>query len=102
MISPRIEKYLTDTVDIVRVTLSEGSRSTVTIEDVVAKVSNRVRVVRDTSGDHLEAYTVVFLLSNQAIDGKDEVVVDGVTRPVKDICKPGTKRGVHHLEVELN
>lgn len=96
-----INKYLTHLVDIVKVTMAAGLRSTTTVEDVAARITSRTRIVRDAGGDRFVSATIVWFKSDQDIDGQDEVVVDGITRPVAGIVKARGRSGVHHLEVEL-
>lgn len=96
-----IDKYLTHLVDIVKVTMAAGLRSTTTVEDVAARITSRMRIIRDAGGDRFVSATIVWFKPDQDIDGQDEVVVDGKTRPVAEIVKARGRSGVHHLEVEL-
>ena len=96
-----IDPFLKHTVDVVKVTLAGGRRTTETEKDVPAFVSSRQGVARDETGDHSVSTTVVFFKPDQDISQQDEVVVDGVTRSVRNIVKARNDRGVHHLEVEL-
>lgn len=97
-----IDKYLTHTVDVVKVTMAAGSRSTTTVEDVAARITSRTKVVRDSGGDRYSSVTIIWFKPDQDINGQDEVVVDGKTRPVAEIVKARGKSGIHHLEVELS
>ncbi len=97
-----IDKYLKHTVDINTVTYAEGSRTVVVVSDVPAFITQRRRVYRDAAGDHEESHTVVYLKATQAVTRQDELVVDGETRPIKDIHKPRNLVGVNHIKVFLS
>ena len=96
-----IDHFLKHKVDVVKVTLAGGRRTTETEEDVPAFITSRQGVARDEFGDHFTSATVVFFKPDQDISQQDEVVIDGVTRPVRNVVKARNDRGVHHLEVEL-
>ena len=97
-----IDRFLTHTVDIVKVTMSAGSRSVTTVEDVPARITSRIRVARGVGGDRQISKTIVWFKADQDITEKDEVVVDGKTRPVSQIVRARDKVEIHHLEVELS
>jgi len=96
-----VRKYLTDTVDIISVTRSQGSRTTSTTSGVAAWVTYETERILSGGGDERRTRTIVFLEPTVSINVGDEIIVDGVTRPVVEIRKLKTLSADHHLEVEL-
>ncbi len=97
-----INKYLKHLVDINTITFSEGSRTITTVTDIPAFITQKRRVIRSAAGDREESHTVVYLKSSQTITREDELVVDGETRPVKDIHKPRNLAGIKYIKVFLS
>jgi len=94
---------LRHTVDIVKVTIARGIRSTDIISDIPAFISERSYVIRSEAGDVLGSRTVVFLNRDANVAEQDEIIVDGIQRPISRIVKArGRPRLIHHLEVELD
>lgn len=98
----KIDKVLVHTVDVVRVTTASGSRSTVTTENVPARIANRTRIVRDGEGDRFVSQTVVYMKPGADVLKDDDLIVDSEQFPVTGIIKARDGKGVmHHLEVLL-
>jgi len=97
-----IKRYLTHKVDIVNVTLTRGIRSTVTMPDVAAFITQVGGKISDDSGDHFYMKTVIFLEGDVDVSIGDELIIDSHQRPVVDILYARTTAsGIHHLEVEV-
>lgn len=98
-----IGKYLTHFVDIVYVTMAAGVRSTTTVANVPAFITQKTVVLRDESGDHFGTKNVIFLKGDVTLDEIDELIVDGKQRPIANIFRVRTRSvAIHHLEVEVN
>ena len=96
-----INKYLTHNVDIIKVTMIKGVRSTSTVTNQPAFISNGEKVVVDRLGSHLIKYTKIYMKPDTDINLGDELLFDGRTRPIKNILKSRNLAGIHHLEVEV-
>lgn len=98
-----IGKYLTYSVDIVYVTMAAGVRTTTTVTNVPAFITQKTVVLRDESGDHFGTRNVIFLKGDVTLDEIDELIVDGKQRPIANIFRVRTRSvAIHHLEVEVN
>lgn len=98
-----IGKYLTHSVDIVYVTMTVGVRTTTTVTNVPAFITQKTVVLRDESGDHFGTRTVIFLKGDVTLDEIDELIVDGKQRPIANIFRVRTRSAaIHHLEVEVS
>ena len=96
-----IDKYLKHKVDVVRVTLTKGIRSTTTSIDIPAFITQKTVVLKDESGDHFGTRNVIFLKGDVTLDEIDELIFDGKQRPIISIFKVRTRSdAIHHLEVE--
>jgi len=98
----KIDKYLVDTVDRIRITVAKGVRSEDTLSDVRARVVNRTRVIINASGNQIVTKMLVYLLPDADVSEGDELIVDSLQRPIIGIIKARDKQGtIHHLEAEL-
>jgi len=88
MVHRSITPYLKHTVSIVFVTQSKGSRTTSTTTGIAAFVFERLKAKREGYGDQESTETVVFLEPDQTISEIDEIIVDGIQRPIVEIHKP--------------
>jgi hypothetical protein len=94
-----ITSYLTHTVDVVAVTISSGSRSTVTTTGIAAFIAQRRSVRRDVGGDHEASETIVYFEPDQSLSLQDEIIIDGKTRPVKKILPARDDTAIRFLRV---
>ena len=100
----RIGIYLNTTVTIVKIALASGDRTEVEVPNVPAARFRANSFVRTPTGDSYVSKTFIGFLSNVDIDGEDEIIVDGVKRPIANIEYVKESRfstAVDHIEVEL-
>jgi hypothetical protein len=98
----KIDRYLVDTVDRIRPTVTAGLRTEDIASDLRARIVNRTRVVRDVSGDQIITKMLIYLLPDADVLEGDELVADTLHRPVVGVIEARDKQGnVHHLEVAL-
>ena len=98
-----IGRYLKHSVDIVYVTMVAGVRSTTTVTDVSAFITQKTVVLRDEAGDHFGTRSVVFLKGDVTLNEIDELIVNGKQRSIANIFRVRTRsNAIHHLEVEVN
>ena len=98
----KIDRYLVDTVDRIRPTVTAGLRTENTASGLRARIVNRVRVVRDVDGDQIVTKMIIYLLPDADVLEGDDLVADTLHRPVVGIIEARDKQGtVHHLEAEL-
>ena len=103
MMANPITHYLTHEVDIVAVTMTLGSRTVSTTTGVPAFIESRRVVETDAAGEHVESDTIVWLKPTQTISEDDEILIDGMNRPIRRINRVRQKNGdIHHLEIELS
>ena len=99
----KITRHLVHTVDVVRISHSNGVRSESTTEDVAARITNRSRYVRDEAGDRIVSKTVVWFEPDADVLVTDEIIADGVQHPIEALIKAREGNGVvHHLEAFLS
>ena len=100
----RIGQYLNSTVTIVKVSLARGDRTEIEVPDVPVALFRRRDFVRTPAGDSYVSKSFLGFLPTVDITGQDEVIVDGVKRPIADIEHVRVSRyssAVDHIEVEL-
>ena len=98
----KIDRYLVDTVDRIRPTVTAGLRTEETASGLRARIVNRVKVVRDAAGDYVITKMLIYLLPDADVIEGDELVADTLHRPVIGLIEARDKQGtVHHLEAEL-
>lgn len=98
----KIDRYLVDTVDRIRPTVTAGLRTEDPLRDLRARIVNRVKVVRGVDGDQIVTKMLIYLLPDADVIEGDELVADTLHRPVVGITEARDKQGnVHHLEAEL-
>ena len=101
-IPSKIDKYLVHTVDRIEVTITKGLRTTSTSSDIPARIVNRMRILRDVGGDQVVTKMVVYLKPDADVVEGDELIVDGLQRPIAGLIRARDGRGVvHHLEAEM-
>jgi len=93
--------HLTHLVDIVNVTLTEGVRTTSTQSNVACRIQERKITFKDALGNHLATETIVFFAPDAVINNGDELIIDGLQRPIKKIWPARDRNAVHHLEVSV-
>jgi len=99
----KIDKYLVDTVDRVRPVIVKGERSETVVNDLPARVANRMRVVQGAGGgNQIVTDIVVYMLPDADVFEGDELIIDTMQRPISGIVEARNKQGVvHHLEITL-
>ena len=99
-----INKYLAHTVSVVHITHSRTGRTeTGTDTGIVAFISNKTKIVKDPTGNQVAVETVVYMESDVDVSNSDELIVDGVQRPIVAIHKPRNSRSseVQFIKVYL-
>ena len=86
-----IDYYLVHTVDINHITASRGDITYTTETDIPTRIVERTEVTRGSSGDSIGTsdvafrVTILYFKPTQSIGFQDEIVIDGVTKPVRRI-----------------
>ena len=86
-----IGRYLKHSIDIVYVTMVAGVRSTTTVTDVSAFITQKTVVLRDEAGDHFGTRNIVFLKGDVTLNEIDELIVDNKQRPIANIFRARTR-----------
>jgi len=101
----RIGMYLNTTVTIVRVSLSSGDRAESLVTNVPAAVFQRDMLIETVTGKATVSKTFVAFKNDVTIGGQDEIIIDGVRRPIVDITQVRMSRfssAIDHIEVEVD
>ncbi len=100
----RLGQYLKDTITVVKVTLSSGDRTEVQVPGIKCAIFKNRVFVRSPAGDYYEDKTFIGLPYDTDITMQDDVIVNSVQRPVKDITPVRESRhssAIDHIEVEI-
>ena len=100
----RLSPYKNTAVTIVKITQAAGGRSEVEVPNVPAAVFRQQSFVKTPAGGYYISKTFVVFEYDVDITGQDEIIIDGIKRPVGNIERVRKSRystGFSHLEIEL-